>query len=143
MSRINFFKEDINLDLRTLRKLKSWVKLVADLHKQPIDTLNYIFCSDEFLHQINLEYLNHDTYTDIVTFDLRADNSSEALEADIFISVERVEENAQKMHTSLIKELARVMIHGVLHLIGYADKTTKEKELMRSKENEALQYLKE
>ena len=100
---------------------------------------NFIFCSDTFLLNINREYLSHDTFTDIITFD--NSDSPEQIETDIFISIDRVKENASHLNIEFEKELHRVMIHGILHLVGYKDKTQKEKEIMRARENEALELL--
>ena len=97
--------------------------------------INYIFCSDNYLHQINFQYLDHDTFTDIITFD---QSDKDQIEGDIFISIDRVHENANERNISFVNELHRVMIHGILHLLGYNDKTPKEKQLMREKEDECL-----
>ena len=104
--------------------------------KHSLKTLNFIFCTDEYLHSINLQYLNHDTYTDIITFDNSEGDG--LIEGDIFISIDRVKENANKFDVSLEKEIKRVMAHGVLHLCGYIDKTAGEAKQMRLKEDEAL-----
>jgi len=138
---INYFKEDVTIDLRSLSSFKKWLIAVADSHKESIDTLNYIFCSDEYLYQINQDYLNHDTYTDIITFDNR-DDLNDPIEGDIFISLERVTENAETNKVSKETELARVMSHGLLHLIGFKDKTEIEKLAMREEENKALNFFK-
>src|SRR5690606_7296868 len=98
--------------------------------------LNFILCSDEYLLDINKQYLNHDTYTDIITFDTSEEPGK--INADIFISIQREQENALNFKTEPTDELHRVMIHGVLHLVGYPDKTSPEKKLMRSKEDEYL-----
>ncbi|MDX1903199.1 MAG: rRNA maturation RNase YbeY [Thermonemataceae bacterium] len=98
--------------------------------------MNFIFCDDAYLLQINQEYLNHDTYTDIITFD-NAEKKG-VLESDIFISVERVKENAQNLQIDFEQELRRVLIHGVLHLLGYKDKNKTQEQEMRAKEDEAL-----
>lgn len=98
-------------------------------------SVNYIFCSDDYLREINIQYLKHKTYTDIVTFNY---GTTDQIEGDIFISVDRVKENAQKFNTELETELHRVIIHGVLHLIGYSDKSKTEKALMREKEDTYL-----
>jgi len=100
--------------------------------------LNYIFCSDTYLHKINLEYLKHDTLTDIITFDY---SEKKQISGDIFISIDRIKENALKFNQSTDIELNRVLIHGVLHLLGYKDKTPKEKETMRAKEDFYLTLL--
>lgn len=136
---IYFFSEGINFKPKNIRHLKNWIKQVVRNEGATLQELNFIFCSDEYLHQINVEYLQHDTYTDIITFD----NSDETgrIEGDIFISIDRVKENAQKFQTNLDRELYRVMIHGVLHLLGYQDKTPQEKSQMRAKEDKCLDLL--
>ena len=142
MTEIHFFKEDCEIDLRKLKNHKSWLVHLAKQYNYHIQELNYIFCSDEYLHKINLEYLNHDTYTDIITFDLQEKASKDrTIESDIFISVDRVQENADKLNTDMLEELKRVMAHGLLHLIGFKDKTVTEKEEMRLAENKALELL--
>lgn len=142
MNNIYFFKEDYKIDLRKLRNHKNWLHKIANSYDYKITELNYIFCSDEYLHKINLEYLNHDTYTDIITFDLKEVLEAEnTIEADIFISLERVNENAIKLEISEEKELARVMAHGLLHLMGFRDKTEAEKTEMRVEENKAIELL--
>jgi len=142
MENIYFFKEDCKFDLRKLKKHKPWLNKVARAHQYEIQEINYIFCSDEYLHQINLDYLNHDTYTDIITFDLQDQSSkSKQIESDIFISIERVKENATKLNIDFANELARVMAHGLLHLMGFVDKTEQNKKEMRLAENTALELL--
>lgn len=133
---IFFFNEDTSYQLRQRTEIRSWLKTIAKKEKYSILELNYIFCSDEYLLQINKDFLDHDYYTDIITFD-----NSELkgkIEGDIFISIDRVKENAQLQHTSLKDELHRVLVHGLLHLTGYKDKTAKEKEIMRKKEDASL-----
>ena len=100
-----------------------------------IGELSFIFCSDEYLKEINVKYLNHDFFTDVITFDY---SKEKLLFGDVYVSTDRVKENAKKYSSSFNKELFRVIIHGVLHLCGFNDKTKKEKTLIRSKENEAL-----
>jgi rRNA maturation RNase YbeY len=139
MQKIHFFSESIDFDLSESQKITTWIEKIITKEGFEIKLLNYIFCNDEYLHQINLEYLNHDTYTDIITFD--NSEKDKTVESDIFISVERVRENATKFDTSFENELARVLIHGVLHLLGYPDKSPEEAEIMRNKEQEALGYL--
>ncbi|MCS6796236.1 MAG: rRNA maturation RNase YbeY [Raineya sp.] len=136
---IHFFSENTNFKLKNTLKIKRWLKNIVLQANCKIGELNFIFCSDEYLHKINVEYLAHDDYTDIITFD----NSEREgiIEGDIFISVERVQENAQNLQVSFEQELHRVIIHGVLHLLGYADKTPTEQAQMRAKEDEALQLL--
>lgn len=137
-----FFKEDCQIDLRKLKKYKSWIIKLATHYKHEVLELNYIFCSDDYLHKINIEYLDHDTYTDIITFDLREkSNESNTIESDIFISIDRVKENANKLNLPFLEELARVMAHGLLHLIGFKDKSDLEKKEMRIAETRALELL--
>lgn len=121
--------------------IKLWLKKIAEKENFSIKELNYIFLTDEELLQINIDYLNHDTYTDIITFD-NSDVSSrmtKKIEGDIFISLERVEANAKKFNTGLENELQRVMAHGLLHLCGYKDKKKSDIEMMRKKEEESLE----
>ena len=139
MPKTHFFFENIDFELSESQKITSWIEKIITKEGFVIDTLNYIFCDDKYLHQINLDYLNHDTYTDIITFD--NSEKDKTIESDIFISVERVRENATKFETSFENELARVLIHGVLHLLGYPDKSPKEAKVMRQKEQEALEQL--
>jgi rRNA maturation RNase YbeY len=133
---ILFFEEDIKFSLNQKNKYKKWLKEVAERDNYKIKELNYIFCSDEYLYQINQQYLNHHTYTDIITFD----NSEEAklIEGDVFISIERIKENALREKNSFEKEMLRVMSHGLLHLMGYKDKNPKDKILMSQREDESI-----
>ncbi|MFD2554289.1 rRNA maturation RNase YbeY [Sphingobacterium tabacisoli] len=135
---ISFFSEDIEYTLKEKAKVREWIHaaIQAEGFKR-VSELNFIFCSDEYLLDINKEYLNHDTYTDIVTFDSSEDE--EVIAGDIFISIERVRENASKFKVLERDELHRVIIHGVMHLCGYLDKKKEEKERMTAKENEYLQ----
>ena len=133
---INFFQEDSTFKLLNKLKIKKWIKLIAADENYMIKDLNYIFCSDEYLYQINLEYLNHPTYTDIITFDIS--EGEKKLEGDIFISIERVRENAIIQKVNFEKELLRVLSHGLYHLCGYKDKSKEEKKVMRQKEEEAI-----
>ena len=112
-------------------RYKTWVYKLIDTERHILVHLNFIFCSDEFLHKINVQYLDHDTYTDIITFD----NSEEedCIEGDIFISLERIAENAAQFKVSEEDELRRVMAHGVLHLCGFNDKSDAEKAVMAGK----------
>lgn len=133
---IVFFNEDIDFKFQGKNKFKAWLKKVADKEGFSINNLNYIFCSDEYLHKINLEYLDHDTYTDIITFDNSEDEST--IEGDIFISIERVRENSQTLNTVFEEEVKRVIVHGLLHLCGYDDHTPAEKATMRRLESEYI-----
>jgi probable rRNA maturation factor len=133
---IDFETEDINFELTNYQQVSEWINQVIHKHDYQLGALTYIFCSDEYLHQINLDYLDHDTYTDIITFD-NADEEG-IIEGDIFVSIDRVKENAQDLNVSFDDELHRVLIHGVLHLLGFDDTTPELKNNMREKENESL-----
>jgi rRNA maturation RNase YbeY len=133
---IRFFSEDISFKIDLPRKKTLWIKEVARREKKTIKEINYIFCSDEYLLQLNQGFLNHKTLTDIITFD--NSEGENGLEGEIYISIERVQENALKFNNEFEDELHRVMIHGVLHLIGYKDKKPSEKALMRKKEEACL-----
>lgn len=135
---ITFLTEDITFGLKEKLKHKAWLKDVAKAEGFKIGALNYIFCSDAYLLDINQKYLGHNTLTDIVTFDHSED--PQMIEGDIFISIERVRENALKFDSEA-SELKRVMVHGVLHLAGYKDKDKAQKALMRNKENEHLENI--
>ena len=112
-----------------------WVQLIIASERKKEGDINYIFCNDEYLHKINVDYLQHDTLTDIITFDYGKDNT---LSSDIYISVERVKENAQEYGVDLPTELLRVMAHGILHLCDYKDKTPEQSQEMRQKEEEKM-----
>ena len=134
---VHFFSEDIDFELPEKLRRKSWLKELATGGGFRIKELNYVFCSDEYLYQMNVDYLNHDTYTDIITFD-NSEKTGE-LEGDIFVSVDRVRENATTLKVEEATELTRVLAHGLLHLMGYKDKSKEEASLMRSKEEEAIE----
>jgi len=137
---INFYNENIKFVLKNKTKLKNWIKLISGLEKKVVGELNFVFTSDEDLLQKNIEFLNHTTLTDIITFDYTEKNK---ISGDIFISIERIKENATKFKISFNEELKRVLIHGVLHLCGYGDKTQKLAIQMRKKENWALKKVEE
>eukprot|EP01012_Entosiphon_sulcatum_P034992 TRINITY_DN44436_c0_g1_i1.p2 TRINITY_DN44436_c0_g1~~TRINITY_DN44436_c0_g1_i1.p2 ORF type:complete len:139 (-),score=33.21 TRINITY_DN44436_c0_g1_i1:716-1132(-) len=132
---ISFQNQSISFKLKEKTKLKAWIKTVTEKEKHRLGDISYIFCSDDELLEINIQHLNHNTYTDIITFDYTEGNR---ISSDIFISVDRVEENAKKFKVSFEEELHRVMIHGILHLCGYKDKSKADAEMMRKKENVAL-----
>ncbi len=136
MPQITFFEEDIQYKLKDKTKVRQWIKDTVVAEGYQLDELNYIFCSDAYLLQINQQYLNHDTYTDIVTFD----NSTEkkTITGDIFISIDRIKENAAKFNQTVTNELHRVIIHGTLHLLGYKDKKPVEKKKMTEMEDKYL-----
>ncbi|MDR3696809.1 rRNA maturation RNase YbeY [Mucilaginibacter sp.] len=130
---IHFFEEDITYKLKNKTLVRQWITQTILAEGYQLKELNYIFCSDAYLLQINQQYLNHDTYTDIVTFD--NSDTEKVIIGDIFISIERIRENAAKFNTSETDELHRVIIHGVLHLLGYKDKTATAKQKMTQKED--------
>lgn len=134
--KINFFSEDIQFTLKDKIRLRKWVTKTIENEELKLGELNFIFCSDHYLLNINQEYLKHDTFTDIITFD--NSDAADLISGDIFISVERITENAKNLNINFNDELHRVMIHGVLHLIGYPDKEKEEKIFMTSKEDSYL-----
>lgn len=132
---IYFFCEDILFSLKR-EAVHLWITQVIKQEGRCIDTINYIFCSDAYLHTINKEHLGHDTWTDVITFDYA--EKGKALFGDIYISIPRVEENAKELGVKFGHELARVLIHGVLHLLGYNDTTVSKKKQMRLREDKYL-----
>lgn len=133
---IYFFEEDISFKLERPRKTTTWLKSVIEDQNKHLDTINYIFCSDEYLLTVNQTYLKHNTYTDIITFNNSEDPA--VISGDIFISIDRVKDNARQLAVSFDSELHRVLVHGILHLVGYNDKTPRQKVTMRNKENAYL-----
>jgi rRNA maturation RNase YbeY len=119
--------------IKEKRKINSWIKLCVAEEGKKINTISFNICGDEYILQLNNEALQHDYYTDIITFELNEKN--EPIEGDIYISIDRVKDNAKTLNIPFITELQRVLIHGVLHLCGYKDKSTKEEKQMREKEN--------
>lgn len=115
---------------------KKWIQFFTRQLGKKIGEVNYIFCTDEYLHDLNVKYLNHDTLTDIITFDY---SEKEILNGDIFISVERVKENSEKFKNNFQEEMKRVIAHGVLHLSGFKDKKKEDKAIMRNQEDRALE----
>jgi rRNA maturation RNase YbeY len=132
MTSIQFFSEDLDYSIRQKNLLRQWISSCIKHEKQSPGNINIVFCSDEYLHKMNIDYLNHDTLTDIITFDNSQDDE---ISGDLFISLERVRENAKQFSKKLSDELHRVIIHGVLHLCGYGDKTKSEEAKMREMEN--------
>lgn len=122
--------------LQQRRKLKAFLSRKVDEKRRTVDVVNYIFCSDEELLDINRRFLNHNTYTDIITFHYH--QPGRPVQSDIYISVDRVKENAQKFRTNLSTELHRVIFHGMLHLLGFKDKSEREAKTMRSMEDQWL-----
>lgn len=131
---INFnYETDFNLEAES--EISQWISNVISSENKKEGEINYIFCDDDYLHKINVEHLGHDTLTDIISFDYCIGNE---INGDVFISIERVNENAVDFNVSFDEELKRVMIHGVLHYCGYKDKTDEDEHLMRKKEDEKL-----
>ncbi|APG60798.1 rRNA maturation RNase YbeY [Christiangramia salexigens] len=132
---INFFSEN-DFELANHEAFTKWIEIVIESENKYQGDINFIFCDDEYLLDINRQYLDHDTYTDIISFDNGVGNT---LHGDIFISTERVKENSEEFNVNFETELKRVMIHGVLHFCGFKDKTEREKEIMRRKEEEKIE----
>ncbi len=132
---IFYSSEEIDFALAGKKKTSEWLQRVIEQEENSLHLLNFIFCSDNYLHHLNVKYLGHDNLTDVITFPYE---KPPAVAGDIFISIDRVRENAADFKTSFEHELNRVMVHGILHLCGYGDKTKEEKKLMREKEDAAL-----
>jgi probable rRNA maturation factor len=137
MSAIHFFFPAPVAGLRKRNALKSFLSKTAKNNKRPIESLNVIFCSDDYLLEINRSYLQHDYYTDIITFDLSSSPKS-PITAELYISIDRVKDNARQMGTTIQRELHRVIFHGLLHLVGYKDKSPRDQKQMREKEEQLL-----
>ena len=139
MPKVSFFNEETSFKPQKKGLLREWINKIVLNKGAKIKEINFIFCSDEYLKKVNTDYLQHDYYTDIITFD----NSEEEgkLEGDIFISIDRVAENSTAYASSFTPELHRVMAHGVLHLLGYRDKEEEEINEMREQENYSLVLL--
>ena len=133
---IRYFCEDIRFTYKNKLANNRWLKMVAGSEIRKIGDINIIFCSDNYILDVNMKYLQHDYFTDIITFDYC---EGKVLSGDLFISVESVRENSIEFGTDFEEELHRVIVHGVLHLIGYDDHTEENKKLMRQKENYYLQ----
>ena len=140
MEEIQFFSEDTSFELQSPEQVSDWISGIVQSEDQEISAINFIFCSDNYLLEVNRTYLNHDYFTDIITFDQR-EYDDDPLESDIFISIDRVKENAEALSNSFNTELHRVIIHGVLHLLGWNDKSDDEKQAMREKEEACLSLL--
>ena len=137
-SNIEFYSEEIDFQLADENKIRAWIESVAHEESNEIGYVSFVFCSDDYLHKMNVEYLKHDTLTDIITFPYKKN----PLEGDIFISIERVADNAKDFNETFDRELHRVIIHGILHLCGYGDKTDVQEKKMRSLEEKYLGELK-
>ncbi|MDG2369591.1 MAG: rRNA maturation RNase YbeY [Flavobacteriales bacterium] len=136
---IYFHNEDSPYVLSGKTKIKSWLKSTIEHYKKSIGTINIVFCSDQHLLVINKEYLNHDYYTDIITFNFC---ENKTISGDLFISIDRIKDNSKKNKLLFVNELHRVIIHGVLHLCGFNDKTNEEKKEIRQLENYFLNQIK-
>jgi rRNA maturation RNase YbeY len=153
---ISFHTEDVEFKLKNKTRLKKWIVATIEKKKRNAGDISYVFCSDSFLLKMNKEYLNHDTYTDIITFDYSIEDNKLPISGDIFISIERVKENAEKFsikksaegdnrkqeQVRFENELHRIIIHGTLHLLGYKDKTKIAKAEMTKQEDLCLAQLK-
>ena len=133
---IRFFSENIPFKIKKKTALRNWIYDVVNLEKKLTGNINFIFCSDQFLYQFNKEYLHHNYLTDVITFDYN--NGGDFVSGDIYISIERIKENAKKYGVRMVDELHRVMIHGVLHLMKYLDETPEKKALMHQYEDKYL-----
>jgi len=132
------FNYEFDFEALNESQISTWISSVISSENLKEGDINYVFCSDEYLNKINIEFLNHDTLTDIISFDY---SIGKILHGDIFISIERVKDNAKDFNVSFTEELNRVIVHGILHYCGYKDKIDKDKTLMREKENHYLAQL--
>ena len=130
------FNYETDFELENEAQYEDWISRIIESEGFDEGEINYIFCDDEYLHKINVEYLDHDTLTDIISFDYTVGN---LIQGDIFVSIERVKDNANDFNVSFDEELKRVLSHGVLHYCGYKDKSPEDEVLMRSKEDEKMQ----
>ena len=137
---INFFSEDVTLNLKNKTIIRAWLIKSASAERRKIDSLNYIFCSDRYLKKINSRYLKHNYFTDIITFPT-SDPDDKNISGDIFISIDRVKENAATYGVRTYEELHRVLIHGLLHLCGYDDGSESEQKKIRAMENQYLEKI--
>lgn len=133
---IRFFSEEIDFKVPHPNRLRRWLRQVAEAEGTSVNELTYVFCSDEYLHRMNVEYLDHDTLTDIITFD--TSEGEEGLTGELYVSVERVADNAQLFGVTFDLELARVLVHGLLHLCGYSDKKDAQQLEMRRLESQYI-----
>jgi probable rRNA maturation factor len=134
---IRFFSLEVNPPLTDRTRLKTFIAGIFKKEKKALESLNYIFCSDEYLLRVNQQYLKHDYYTDIITFDL-SENPGH-IQGEVYISLERVRDNARQFNGTLKKELHRVIFHGALHLCGYNDKKAAQQQEMRRAEDKCLE----
>lgn len=132
---IEFYNEDVALPNINPKNINLWISSIIKNHKKKVGDISFIFCSDNYLIQINRDYLNHDYFTDIITFNY---NNNIIISGDIYISIDTVKNNAVDYDVTFENELNRVIVHGILHLIGFDDKTDEQQTIMTQKENEAL-----
>ncbi|OIP01690.1 MAG: rRNA maturation RNase YbeY [Bacteroidetes bacterium CG2_30_33_31] len=137
---IHFYSQDTKFVLKKKRIISTWLNSAATKEGNQIIELSYIFCSDDYLHKINIEYLNHDSLTDVITFPYEIEGG---IKSDIFISYDRCKDNSHEFKVAISHEIHRVMIHGLLHLLGYNDKNKTDKSIMTSKEDYYLSLLPE
>ena len=129
---INFHQEETSFQIQNIKALRLWIAECTFIENKSVGQLSFIFCSDDYLLKINKKYLNHDFFTDVVSFDY---TEEDRISGDIYISLDRVKENAKEFGYSLKDELHRIIIHGLLHLLGYSDKTSSLKAVMKDKED--------
>ena len=129
------FNYETTFELTNEDQFSTWISQVIVSENKKEGDVNYVFCNDDYLLNLNEQYLNHDTLTDIISFDYSVGNE---LHGDIFISIERVQENATIYNVTFIEEFKRVLVHGILHYCGYKDKTTQDEQIMRTKEDEKI-----
>ena len=132
------FNYEIDFELDSEEQIAKWITDTISSEEYKIEEINYVFCDDAYLHKLNVQFLNHDTLTDIISFDY---SIGKIIQGDIFISLERVKDNAKDFEATFEEELHRVIIHGILHYCGYKDKTEEDAKVMREKENHYLQLL--
>lgn len=132
---IHFFSEDTDYKVQNATEISQWISDVIEAEGESLAPVSFIICSDDYLHEMNVQYLEHDTLTDVITFDYSSD---EGCSGDVFISIDRIRDNADEMKVAEADELHRVMVHGVLHLLGYKDKTPEDARIIRSKEDNYL-----
>lgn len=137
---INYYAENVKLPAIKKRVINTWIKEVANTHGKKTGNISYIFCDDEKILEVNLQYLQHDYYTDIITFDY---SEGDKISGDLFISLDTVKTNSEQFSTAYTEELHRTIIHGILHLCGINDKGPGEREIMEAEENKALSLLPE
>ena len=135
---VSFYSEGIDMPSINKTDIRNWIKQVADLHGKRVGAISYIFCNDDKILEVNLQYLKHDYYTDIITFDY---SEGDKISGDLFISLDTVRTNAEQFGQPYNRELHRVIIHGILHLCGINDKGPGEREIMEAEEDRALSLL--